>query len=128
MGPSKTLGSIYVKDERLDDLKAAGITSVNDIFAFSNGGFDKPEAKPDHYLIDPNAEKFEIKMIDFYDGRTNNLAVKKRVYEKSVNDLILYLTFAMKINKWDQSELTGARKALIDAIKEHANMRFAELS
>ena len=128
MGPSKTLGSIYVKDERLDDLKAAGITSVNDIFAFSNGGFDKPEAKADHYLIDPNAEKFEIKMIDFYDGRTNNLAVKKRVYEKSVNDLILYLTFAMKINKWDQSELTGARKALIDAIKEHANMRFAELS
>jgi hypothetical protein len=68
-----------IPDARLDELMGAAITAVEDLFTLCRAGFVPPEYRPEHYLLDPDAENFEIKMIDFGIGKYSDLQKKSHV-------------------------------------------------
>ena len=122
-GPMTSIRKASIPDARLDELKAAAITAVEDLFTLCRAGFIPPEYKPEHYLLDPDAEKFEIKMIDFAIGKYSDLQKNKAIFEASVGRLITEITACLERKSAKSNALSNAASALIADVQAHGAKR-----
>ena len=126
--PTQILNKTPVQEERLEEFQSAAITAVNDIFAVVNAGFDMPIR--DRIFMDSNAEKMEIKMNVRLPDRISSLKDKQYIYNNLTKYLITSATNALRIGikNNDNNELTEKRRALVDAIQEHADTMAAQIN
>jgi hypothetical protein len=102
-GPLTILSKVPIPDARLEEFKLAAFTAVDDLFVLCRAGFAPPESRPEHFLLDPTADKLEIKMIDFGIGKHSDVQRRKKLFRDSVDILAGYVATALKNKSKDSA-------------------------
>lgn len=126
-GPLTQLRDAKIEPGRIEELKRAAKTAVDDLLIVARAGFGMPEAKHEHYLLDPTAETLEIKMIDFATGRyTSGPAANRKRFDSAADDLsaMLKQTLGQVRPKLEAAAISEFLQEIKDYAQEARNTRF----
>jgi hypothetical protein len=126
-GPMTTLNSASLSHARFEEFKTATITAVDDLFTLCQEGFIPPESSNQHYLLDPTAEKLEIKMIDFGIGKYTDMKKNKDLFQKAVITLVEQINLCLQQKSSRKDLLSTDVSALIAEVEAYAAKRAGEI-